>query len=109
LTVIQIGIGILDLAVGSLATYLLVPAAPPTDFAAVAVAYVIAALLSFISHAPGSLGVFEVAMLAMLSQYEKEELLASLLILHVLYYVLPLAMALALLGVRETRLATRRT
>jgi uncharacterized membrane protein YbhN (UPF0104 family) len=109
LTVIQIGIGILDLAVGSLATYLLLPAAPPTDFAAVAVAYVIAALLSFISHAPGSLGVFEVAMLAMLSQYEKEELLASLLILHVLYYVLPLAMALALLGVRETRLATRRT
>jgi uncharacterized membrane protein YbhN (UPF0104 family) len=109
LTVIQIGIGILDLAVGSLATYLLLPAAPPTDFAAVAVAYVIAALLSFISHAPGSLGVFEVAMLAMLSQYEKEELLASLLILHVLYYVLPLAMALVLLGVRETRLAARRT
>jgi len=109
LTLVQIGIGILDLAAGSLATYVLLPAAPPTDYTAIAVAYVIAALLSFVSHAPGSLGVFEVAMLIMLSQYQKEELLASLLVLHVLYYVLPLAAALVMLGVRETRLAAGRT
>jgi len=105
LTLVQIGVGISDLAAGSLATYVLLPAAPPTDYAIIAVAYVIAALLGFVSHAPGSLGVFEVAMLVMLSWYQKEELLASLLILHVFYYVLPLAVALVMLGAREIRLA----
>jgi len=109
LTLAQIGIGILDLAAGSLAAYMLLPAMPPTDYTVIAVAYVIAALLSFVSHAPGSLGVFEAAMLVMLSPYQQEELLASLLILNVLYYVLPLAVALVMLGVRETTLATKRT
>jgi uncharacterized membrane protein YbhN (UPF0104 family) len=109
LTLVQLGIGILDLAAGSLATYVLLPEAPQPGYAVIAVAYVIATLLSFVSHAPGSLGVFEAAMLIMLSQYQKEELLASLLILHVLYYVLPLAVALVMLGMRETRLTATRT
>lgn len=80
---------------------------PPADYAVIAVAYVIASPLSFVSHTPGSLGVFEAAMLLMLSQYQKEELLASLLILHVLWYLLPLAAALVMLGAREARLAAR--
>jgi uncharacterized membrane protein YbhN (UPF0104 family) len=107
-TFVQIAIGILDLAVGSLATYVLLPDAPATDYVVVAVAYVMATLLGFLSHAFGSLGVFEVAMLILLPQYQKEELLGSLLILHVLYLVLPLAVALLMLAVREMRLARSR-
>ena len=107
-TFVQIAIGILDLAVGSLATYVLLPAAPSTDFVVVAVAYVMATLFGFLSHAPGSLGVLEVAMLILLPQYQKDELLGSLLILHVLYFVLPLAVALVMLAVRELRLARSR-
>jgi glycosyltransferase 2 family protein len=104
-TFVQIAIGISDLAVGSLATYVLLPAAPSTDYVIVAVAYVMATLFGFLSHAPGSLGVFEVAMLILLPQYRKEELLGSLLILHVLYFVLPLAVALLMLAAREIRRA----
>lgn len=100
-TFFQIGIGVLDLAAGSLAIYMLLPSAPSSDYVIVAVAYVIAALAGFLSHAPGSLGVFEAAMLVLLPQYRTEDLLASLLILHVLYFVLPLAAALLVLGVRE--------
>jgi glycosyltransferase 2 family protein len=107
-TFVQIAIGMLDLAVGSLATYVLLPAAPSTDYVVVAVAYVMATLFGFLSHAPGSLGVFEVAMLILLPQYQKDELLGSLLILHVLYSVLPLAVALLMLAVREMRLARSR-
>jgi glycosyltransferase 2 family protein len=106
LTSVQIGIGIIDLVAGSLATYVLLPALPSTDYAVIAVAYVIAALVGFLSHAPGSLGVFEVTMLVMLPQYRKEELLASLLILHVLYYVLPFLAALVMFAVREIRSAS---
>ena len=104
LTFVQIAVGVLDLAVGSMATYVLLPATPSTDYLAVAVAYVMAALFGFLCHAPASLGAFEVAMLVLLPQYQKEALLGSLLILHVLYVVLPLTIALVALGVREARL-----
>lgn len=105
---VQIAIGGLDLAIGSLATYALLPTAPATDYVTLAVAYVMAALVGFLCHAPGSLGVFEVAMLILLPQYQKEALLGSLLILHFLYLVLPLAIALVLLaGRRRNSCASR--
>src|SRR6266567_557565 len=67
----------------------------------VKIAFVTAILLGFLSHAPGSLGVIEVAMLVGLPQFPKEELLATLLIFRFLYFVLPLSLAALLLGLRE--------
>ena len=107
LTLVQIGIGILDFAAGSLALYSLMPATPTVDFVAVTVAFVSATLLGFISHAPGSLGVFDAMMLIALTQFEKEELLASLLIFRLLYFVAPFAAAVLILGIRELSLARR--
>jgi uncharacterized membrane protein YbhN (UPF0104 family) len=46
-------------------------------------------------------------MLVGLAQYEKEELLASLLIFRVLYFILPFMLALGLLGVRELVLGAK--
>ena len=108
-TIVQVAIGVVDLAVGTIATYVLLPATPATDYLTVALAYVMAALFGFLCHAPGSLGVFEVAMLVLLPQYQKDELLGSLLILHFLYLVLPLAIALLMLAVREVQLMRRRS
>jgi uncharacterized membrane protein YbhN (UPF0104 family) len=107
LTLVQIGIGVLDLAAGGLALYLLLPDDPAVDFLTVLVIYVTATLLGFLSHAPGSLGVFEAAMLIALPQFAKEELLASLLIFRCLYFVLPLLVALLVMAVRELRLSAR--
>jgi uncharacterized membrane protein YbhN (UPF0104 family) len=101
LTFVQIGIGILDLGAGALAIYTLLPSEPYVDFFAVLVIFVAAALLGFISHAPGSLGVFDAAMLIALPQYAKEELLASLLIFRVLYFILPFGIAVVSLAIRE--------
>ncbi len=42
-----------------------------------------------------------------LPQFEKEELLASLLIFRVLYFVLPLTLAVLALGTREAWIALR--
>ena len=72
-----------------------------------AVAFVSATLLGFISHAPGSLGIFDAMMLIALTQFEKEELLASLLIFRLLYFVVPFAVAVLTLGIRELSLARR--
>jgi uncharacterized membrane protein YbhN (UPF0104 family) len=107
LTLVQICIGVLDLAAGGLAMYMLLPAEPAVGFVTVWVIYVTATLLGFLSHAPGSLGVFEAAMLIALPQFAKEELLASLLIFRCLYFVLPLTAALLVLTGRELTMSGR--
>jgi uncharacterized membrane protein YbhN (UPF0104 family) len=108
LTLLQIVIGIIDLGFCSLAMYVLVPNNPDLGFVTVAVVFVSATLLGFASHSPGGLGVFDAAMLIALWQYDKEELLAGLLIFRLLYYLTPFALALATLGVRELMLSLQR-
>jgi uncharacterized membrane protein YbhN (UPF0104 family) len=105
LTMVQIGIGVLDLSLGALAMYMLLPDHPSIDVITLLVIFVTATLLGFLSHAPGSLGVFEAAMLIGLPLFQKEGLLASLLIFRILYFVLPLFFAALLLSLRELRLA----
>lgn len=80
LTLLQIGIGIVDLAFCALAMYILVPDEPHVGFVVVAVIFVSATLLGFASHSPGGLGVFDAAMLVGLFQFDKEELLAGMLL-----------------------------
>jgi glycosyltransferase 2 family protein len=101
LTLLQIVIGIVDLACCAAAMYMLVPDEPYIGFIALAVIFVAATLLGFASHSPGGLGVFDAAMLVALWQYDKEDLLAGLLLFRVLYYITPFAVALAILGGRE--------
>jgi uncharacterized membrane protein YbhN (UPF0104 family) len=100
-TLLQICIGIIDLACCALAMYMLLPAEPNIGFITLAVIFVSATLLGFASHAPGGLGVFDAAMLVALWQFDKEDLLAGLLLFRVLYYLTPFAIALAVLGARE--------
>jgi uncharacterized membrane protein YbhN (UPF0104 family) len=108
LTGVQIAIGVLDLSFGALAMYTLLPASPPADFLPFAVVFVVATLLGFLSHAPGSIGVLDAALLVSLPAFEKEGLLASLLIFRALYFLIPFVVALLLLGVREFLLAARK-
>lgn len=107
LTLLQIGIGMLDLGLAALAMFVLVAAHTPVELPGFVVAFVIASLLGFASHTPGSLGVFDAAMIVALPQVEKEPLLASLLVFRGLYFVLPFLVAVVLLGVRELCAATR--
>jgi glycosyltransferase 2 family protein len=101
LTLVQILIGIADLACCALAMYVLLPDEPHIAFVTVAVIFVTATLLGFASAAPGGLGVFDAAMFVALWQYDRENLLAGLLLFRLLYYVVPFALALIILGIRE--------
>jgi uncharacterized membrane protein YbhN (UPF0104 family) len=101
LTFVQIGIGILDLSIGALAMYVLLPDSPSIDFLTLLVTFVLATLLGFLSHAPGSLGVFDAAMLVGLSLFDRNELVASLLLFRLLYFILPFFTALCILSARE--------
>lgn len=101
LTLVQIAIGIVDLACCAAAMYMLVPDQPNLGFVTVAVIFVAATLLGFASHAPGGLGVFDAAMLVALWQFNKEDLLAGLLLFRLLYYITPFILALLILATRE--------
>ncbi len=95
LTLLQIVIGIVDLSFCALAMYMLMPDTPYVDFVTVAVIFVSATLLGFASHSPGGLGVFDAAMLVGLWQFDKEELLAGMLLFRVLYYITPFVLSLS--------------
>ncbi len=105
LTFVQILIGVFDLGFSALGMYMLLPAAPPIDLTHFVVVFVLATLLGFLSHTPGGLGVFDAAILIALTQYPKEELLATLLIFRVIYYMVPFGLALAIMIGRETLIA----
>jgi uncharacterized membrane protein YbhN (UPF0104 family) len=108
LTLVQIVIGMFDLSCCAAAMYMLIPGEPNIGFATVAVIFVAATLLGFASHAPGGLGVFDATMLVALYQFNKEQLLAGLLLFRLLYYIIPFVLALIVLGVREARLNAAR-
>jgi len=100
-TLLQICIGILDLGCCAMAMYMLLPDEPNIGFVTLAVVFVSATMLGFASHAPGGLGVFDAAMLVALWQFDKESVLAGLLIFRLLYYLAPFSVALLILGARE--------
>ncbi|MFC0238971.1 lysylphosphatidylglycerol synthase domain-containing protein [Rhodopseudomonas telluris] len=107
LTLLQIGIGIVDLGFCALAMYVLVPDEPNLGFVVVAVIFVSATLLGFASHSPGGLGVFDAAMLVGLWQMDKEGLLAGMLLFRILYYMVPFMLSVIILAIREIVIGTR--
>lgn len=108
LTLVQIWIGIVDLALAGLALYFVLPPDPPIQYSALLVVFVTATLLGYASHAPGGLGAFDVTLLLALSQYDKQALIASLLIFRVVGFVVPFIFAVLMLGTREIWLRQQR-
>jgi glycosyltransferase 2 family protein len=94
-------IGIADLSCCAIAMYMLLPDDPAIGFVALAVIFVSSTLLGFASHSPGGLGVFDAAMLIGLWQFDRNDVVAGLLLFRLLYYVVPFALAVTILGARE--------
>jgi glycosyltransferase 2 family protein len=108
-TLVQIGIGVADLGCSSLAMYSAIPSAPAGELVTIAIAFVAATLIGYASHAPGSLGVFEAAMLLALPEVSKEELVAGLLVFRVVYFLVPFCLALVSMACWESMAFVRRT
>jgi uncharacterized membrane protein YbhN (UPF0104 family) len=101
LTLLQVLIGVVDLGFCAMAMYLLMPAQPGIDFVSLAVVFILATLLGFASHAPGSIGVFDAAMLVALPEFGREHLLATLVVFRILYFLIPFAISISIMGSRE--------
>jgi uncharacterized membrane protein YbhN (UPF0104 family) len=108
-TAIQMAIGLADLGCSSFAMYNLLPPSVHSEPFTVMTAFVSATLLGFASHAPGSLGVFETAMLLALPEVPKEELVAALVVFRLLYFYAPCSLALITMACWESLLFLRRS
>jgi uncharacterized membrane protein YbhN (UPF0104 family) len=107
LTLLQVAIGVVDLACCAAAMYMVMPAAPAIDFISLSVIFVAATLLGFASHTPGGIGVFDATMLIALDQFDREALVGALLLFRLLYYITPFALSLTIVGVRELLLEAK--
>ena len=91
----------------TLAMYTLLPSSPAVGFVPVLVIFVTATLLGTVSHAPGSLGIIEAAMLLGPSAISEGGNARDAADVSRAYFMLPLLFATLALGVRELRLLAR--
>lgn len=99
---VQIGVSTADWLLASFVLFVLLPG-PRPDFLTVAAAFVCAQVLGLMSNVPGGLGVFEGSMVLLLAPLvSPRALLPALALFRIVYYLLPLAVALAVLLVDES-------
>ncbi len=97
----QFALAATDISIASAALLVLLPGSPWDLFGAFLVAYVIAMVIAFATHAPGGLGVFEAAILVTLPQVDQAGLVSALIVYRLIYFWIPLGLAILLLGGRE--------
>jgi phosphatidylglycerol lysyltransferase len=98
----QILISSLDWAVAAAVLYVLLPQNIAVTYSQFLGIFLLAQLVGLVSSVPGGLGVFETAILLLMSEYgETAAIVGSLLLYRVIYYLLPLMIASVLLGLYE--------
>ncbi len=97
----QIAIGAVDLLLMAAALYVLLPASAAPSFVAFLAVFLVALVAGTASQVPGGLGVFEAVMVLVLGpQTDLRALAAALLAFRAIYFVLPLLVAVTVVGVR---------
>jgi len=100
LTLGQTCLGVIDVCAAAGTLYVLLPKGHALGYLAFCALYSFGAMLGIASHSPGGLGVFEATMLKGVGG-ASEQVLASLLLFRVIYYLIPFLLALAFLGANE--------
>jgi len=104
----QIAVTAIDLVMAGTVLYILLPKGLGVSYFGVIGAYLIAVIFGLASQVPGGLGVFEVAFFHLLpGDVSPVALTGALLAYRGVYYLLPLFIALLLLGGHELRIRMR--
>jgi uncharacterized membrane protein YbhN (UPF0104 family) len=102
LVVAQVTLASLEWAIGGSALYALLPADVGLSFPGFLGIYLLALWAGMASQVPGGLGVFETLVVLLLTPIlPAAESLGPLLVYRAIYYILPLCLAAALLGLQE--------
>ena len=98
----QIAISSLDWALAASVLYVLFPSTKIPSFPVFIAIFLLAQSAGLASHVPGGIGVFEsVVLLLLSSSLPAPMIIGTLLVYRVMYYLLPLAIALLLFGAHE--------
>ena len=101
---IQFALAATDIAIASAALLVLLPPETWHHYPDFLVAYVVAVVVALLAHAPGGIGVFEAVILVTLPEVDKPSLVSALILYRLIYYWVPLMLALAVLGLNEMRM-----
>jgi uncharacterized membrane protein YbhN (UPF0104 family) len=102
LLVTQLVVASLDWALAGMVLYTLLPGEPGLSYPRFLGTFLVAQMLGLLSQVPGGLGVFDTAVVVLLSSaVTSPAVLASLLAYRGIYYLLPLGVASAILAVQE--------
>jgi phosphatidylglycerol lysyltransferase len=102
LAVAQITIAGVDWVMAGTVLYCLLPSGMPLNFVHFLEIYLLAQFGGLVSQVPGGLGVFESVMLVMAPpEIAAPQLLGALVVYRGIYYLLPLMLATAVLGIAE--------
>lgn len=96
----QIAIAVLDISFASAALFVLIPGASAALLPPFVLAYTLAIVAAAVSHVPGGIGVFEAVVLAAVPA-DRATLFAALIAYRILYYLLPLALSIAIIAWQE--------
>lgn len=100
----QLLVSIVDWLTASLCLYVLLPGSSELSFFTFLGSYLLAVLAGLISHLPGGVGVFETAMVLLLRAYlPGDQVLGSIFLYRIIYYLAPMSLAVILLVAYETR------
>jgi uncharacterized membrane protein YbhN (UPF0104 family) len=104
-----LALSLLDWVLAASVLFVLLPAGVVTPFVSFLAAYTAAQLVAVVSHVPGGAGVLEAVIIGVVAggagPEARSAVLASLLLFRVCYYLVPLAIAIAV----ATRADTART
>ncbi|MBI2408189.1 MAG: bifunctional lysylphosphatidylglycerol flippase/synthetase MprF [Gemmatimonadetes bacterium] len=102
LAVAQVVASSVDWVAAGAVLFALLPADHPVPFGAFLSAFLLAQVVGLISHVPGGIGIFEsVIVFLMKDEIPAAGLVGALLAYRVVYYLIPLGTALALLAAHE--------
>jgi phosphatidylglycerol lysyltransferase len=108
LALAQVTLASVDAVLTATVIYVLLPAEPGMTFWSFLDVYIVAATAATVSEVPSGLGVFESIVAVMTAPESKAGQLGALLAYRMIYYIAPLAVAVALFAVREFRLQAGR-
>jgi len=102
LFVAQVATSCLDWIIAAAVLYILLPDSLPLTFGRFLCIFLLAQIAGVASNVPGGIGIFEAIILVFLAPFfSASAILGSLVAFRVIYYLLPLLVAIVLLGTHE--------
>lgn len=103
MTLAQFGVAASDFFIAAGTLYVLLPNAITISYLQFVCIFLLAMIAVVLTHIPGGVGIFELVVLTMLGAEANGDVVASLLVFRVVYYLFPLLIAGSMLGCFEYR------